>query len=150
MALSTGGEYNTAAGAGTLVENNGSENTAYGAGRGSNNAGGITGSFNTFLRYSSGTFADPLTNASAIGAYALVGVNNAMILGGTGNYAVTVGIGTGTPYNDYALDVDIHERAFHNIDAPPQELLIGELNTPKGEGRNYHTGWPYNLRPGSS
>ncbi len=133
MFLSNGGEYNTAGGAGSLVQNSGSENTAYGAGSGSSSGGVVTGSFNTFLGYSSGSFADPLTNASAIGAYALVGVNNAMILGGTGNYAVTVGIGTGTPYNDYALDVDTtHNNGVINggvvVNASGGNLYLGMTN----------------------
>jgi hypothetical protein len=45
----------------------------------------------------------PLTNATAIGYYAKVGASNSMVLGGTGAYAVNVGIGTITP--SYKLHV---------------------------------------------
>jgi hypothetical protein len=43
------------------------------------------------------------TNASAFGWSAIVNENNALVLG---NGAVSVGIGTPTPFNDYALDVE--------------------------------------------
>jgi hypothetical protein len=36
-------------------------------------------------------------NATAIGAYAIVGQSNSLVLGGTGDYGVKVGIGTPTP-----------------------------------------------------
>jgi hypothetical protein len=40
---------------------------------------------------------DGLSNATAVGAHAVVGQSNALVLGGTGKYAVKVGIGTATP-----------------------------------------------------
>jgi hypothetical protein len=57
----------------------------------------ITGANNTFI----GSFSGPGTsaevdNATAIGANALVSASNALVLGGTGAYAVNVGIGTAT------------------------------------------------------
>ena len=42
---------------------------------------------------------DGLHNATAIGTHAIVGASNALVLGGTGQYAVKVGIGTTTPSN---------------------------------------------------
>jgi trimeric autotransporter adhesin len=42
---------------------------------------------------------DGLTNATAIGAHAVVGQSNSLVLGGTGDHAVKVGIGTTTPSN---------------------------------------------------
>ncbi|MGA2002765.1 MAG: tail fiber domain-containing protein, partial [Terriglobales bacterium] len=42
---------------------------------------------------------DALRNATAIGAHAVVGASNSLVLGGTGDYAVKVGIGTTTPSN---------------------------------------------------
>lgn len=100
---STGGG-NIADGSNALLSNtSGSLDTAVGVASG---AGNVTGSFNTFLGFDAGVSTDPLTNVTAIGAYATVGENDALILGGTANHAVTVGIGTGTPYIDYALDVD--------------------------------------------
>jgi len=100
----TTGSENTAEGMSSLLDNgSGNYNSALGA-----NAGGLNnaGSYNTFLGYATNPSTDPLTNAAAIGAFASVGTSNAMILGGTGSFAVTVGIGTSTPYSDYALDVD--------------------------------------------
>jgi hypothetical protein len=98
------GNYNTADGYDALGSNTtGSSNTAVGMLSGVGNA---TGSANTFLGAGSGVSVDPLSNATAIGANAIVGESNAMILGGIQTHAVTVGIGTSTPYNDYALDID--------------------------------------------
>jgi hypothetical protein len=60
---------------------------------------GVTGSFSfltligTLATVASGT----ITNATAIGAYATVGASNSMVLGGTGSYAVKVGIGISSP-----------------------------------------------------
>ena len=103
MFLSNGGGYNTAIGVQSLAQSEGNANSAFGAGSG---AGSVTGSYNTFIGFDAGASVDPLNNSGAIGAYASVGVNNAIILGGTASNAVTVGIGTSKPYNDYALDVD--------------------------------------------
>jgi hypothetical protein len=107
MGLSNGGVYNTAVGDGALTQNDGDENTAIGAAAGQgSNASNTSGRGNTFLGFDAGVSVDGLSNSAAIGEYATVGVNNAIILGSTGNLAVTVGIGTSTPYNDYALDID--------------------------------------------
>jgi hypothetical protein len=82
----TTGVNNTASGYGTLFFNNaGSYNTALGL-----NAGPDQNSPN-------------LTNATAIGANAIVSRSNALVLGGTGGWSVNVGIGTATPST--ALDV---------------------------------------------
>ena len=57
------------------------------------------GGFNTFLGWMARP--DPTTPAlqysAAIGANAIVAQNNSLVLGGTGTYAVSVGIGTSTP-----------------------------------------------------
>lgn len=116
----TTGSNNTAAGAFALVSNTtASNNTANGASAlggnttgGSNTAAGYfslvnntTGSNNTAVGYNAGPDSGHpnLTNATAIGANAVVGASNAMVLGGTGGNAVNVGIGTATPA--FALDV---------------------------------------------
>ena len=63
-----------------------------------------TGANNTFIgAYSGPGTPAPLTNATAIGYNALVSASNSLVLGGTGGYAVNVGIGTTTPA--YRLDV---------------------------------------------
>jgi hypothetical protein len=114
------GADNTGSGQGALVSNTtGNSNTASGIDAlksnttGNNNTGsgqgalGIntTGSFNTALGYLAGPDSNSpnLTNATAIGANATVSESNALVLGGTGSNAVSVGIGTATP--QYTLDV---------------------------------------------
>jgi hypothetical protein len=93
----TTGDYNTASGYQALYSNNtGGENTAVGVNAlYSNN----TGNDLTCIGYDCTADADGLRNASAIGAHAVVGESNALVLGGIGPYAVKVGIGTATPSN---------------------------------------------------
>ena len=95
---------NTAVGAGALYSNTtGVMNTAIGSSAGASNT---TGYLNTFLGSYTGPGSGNLYNATAIGAYSTANESNTLILGGSGYYAVAVGIGTSSPYNDYALDVD--------------------------------------------
>ena len=108
------GAWNTAAGAFTLGKNlTGSHNTASGFKALSNNTTGSSntafgrealennksGNFNTAIGYNAGVnVADStLTNATAIGANSRVEQDNSLVLGGTGAYAVNVGIGTTSP-----------------------------------------------------
>lgn len=95
----TTGFDNTATGGQALTENTtGNENAAFGWDALVNN---VTGSYNSALGYAAGP--DPnspnLTNATAIGANAVVSESNALVLGGTGQNVVRVGIGTATPTN---------------------------------------------------
>jgi hypothetical protein len=100
----TTGSYGVATGYASLSFNTtGNNNTALGYAAGQYNA---SGSLDTFVGYSAGTLFNNLSNATAIGANSAVSESNALILGGTGSNAVTVGIGTASPYTDYALDVD--------------------------------------------
>jgi hypothetical protein len=107
---------NTASGSSALESNclnivgdcAGNYNTAVGFNAGvtanSNNAN-VTGANNTFIGYDSGPGTSTQLNyATAIGAGALVSASNALVLGGTGTYAVKVGIGTSTPSD--ALDIN--------------------------------------------
>ena len=88
---------NTADGHQALYSNTtGEENTGLGFGALYSN---ITGSDLTCVGYECTASADALTNATAIGAHAVVGQSNSLVLGGTGEYAVMVGIGTTTPSN---------------------------------------------------
>jgi hypothetical protein len=109
LILNTSGSYNTAFGASALATNStGDGNTAVGylAGTpiGLTNQSGL---YNTFVGYQAAPGSqDQLINATAIGANSIVNEDNALILGGTGAFAVSVGIGTATPYNDYALDIE--------------------------------------------
>ena len=108
LLFNTGGSSNTAAGQAALYRNTtGNNNTAVGVGAGLTltpaNAN-MTGSNNTFIGYQSGPgTATQLTNATAIGANAVVSESNALVLGGTGANAVNVGIGTSVPLS--SLDV---------------------------------------------
>jgi len=98
----TSGYANTASGESAFYSNTtGFHNTALGYNAGDtdnfNNAN-TTGSNNTFI----GAFSGPgtstqLTNATAIGYMSLVSQSNSLVLGGTGDYAVNVGINTQTP-----------------------------------------------------
>lgn len=97
LTFNTTGSYNAASGRSALYSNTTG---------GNNTAGGYqalyyntTGSNNTALGYNAGpdSKSTNLTNATAIGANAVVSENNALVLGGTGSNAVNVGIGTATP-----------------------------------------------------
>jgi hypothetical protein len=145
----TNGADNTAAGVSALASNlTGGSNTGYGEGAllsnsvGNNNTaigyysgnGSTTGSNNTFLGVGAGVSIDPLTNATAIGAGSVVGENNALILGATGTHSVAVGIGTSTPYPDYALDVEtIKSNGVINggvvVNGSGGNLYLGMTNT---------------------
>jgi hypothetical protein len=115
----TAGTYNAASGTGALEANTtGNGNTANGVLALDHNSTGVnntavgyfalssyqqTGGGLTCIGYNCGVSTDGLSNATAIGAGAVVGQSNALVLGGTGTYAVNVGIGTSTP--QYTLDV---------------------------------------------
>lgn len=95
-ALHTGGDsLNTAVGyhaSHSLYE--GSGITTLGGHAGEPMTYGFNG---TFLGYDSGPTSDGLTNATAVGYDAHVAASNSLVLGGTGDHAVKVGIGTTTP-----------------------------------------------------
>jgi hypothetical protein len=117
------GQQNTAIGTQALYSNigsvglgDGASNTAVGyqamyLGNGSSNTGvGVealdysnTGSELTCVGAYCGTATDGLRNATAIGAHAKVGASNSLVLGGTGAYAVRVGIGTTTPSSVFTI-----------------------------------------------
>jgi hypothetical protein len=104
--------YNTATGAEALYNNTGEANLADGAlalysntsGAGNTAVGAdacysnTTSNYVTCLGYSSSS-SDAVTNATAIGAYARVEQSNSLVLGGAGDHAVNVGIGTTKPSN---------------------------------------------------
>ena len=107
LAAIPSGQNNTAVGGSALANiTNGNFNTAVGENAGFNNTV-TTVANSTFIGDQASPGADNLTYATAIGAGSVVSQSNALILGGTGLFAaVTVGIGTATPYDDYALDVE--------------------------------------------
>jgi len=103
MFNNTTGAINAAFGAYSMGANTiGNENTAIGT---STLVYNTSGNFNTALGYGAGTDQNSpnLTNATAIGALATVSESNAIVLGGTGDFAVKVGIGTATPANVFTI-----------------------------------------------
>jgi len=97
----TTGLLNTAVGLSALgLNTTGYDNTAVGE-----NALGLntTGFDLSCVGYGCGIDADGLSNATAIGAHARVGASNSLVLGGAGQYAVKVGIGTTTPSNVFTV-----------------------------------------------
>jgi hypothetical protein len=108
------GDLNAATGTGALAsDTTGCCNTATGSYALENNTGGgyntavgwyalsttQDGEGLTCVGYDCSAGADGLKNATAIGAHAVVGASNSLVLGGTGRYAVKVGIGTEAPSN---------------------------------------------------
>ena len=132
LANLTGVGHNTAVGSGAMLASlDGGGNTAVGFEAGYS----FHGQFNTYLGYEAGFDLNAnLTNSTAIGANSEVEASNAMILGGLGGNAVTVGIGTSAPYNDYALDVEtIHSNGVIDggvvVNASGGNLYLGMTNT---------------------
>ncbi len=89
------GFVNTAVGNRALAYNTeGNGNSAFGYYALATN---IKGEFNTAIGYESDVTSDSLTNATAIGYKAKVDSSNTMVLGGTGDHAINVGIGITNP-----------------------------------------------------
>lgn len=88
------GMDNSALGDSSLFANTGQYNTAVGYQALATNT---TGNYNTTLGYKADVNGTGYSNATAIGANAVVGASNSLVLGGTGTYAVNVGIGTKNP-----------------------------------------------------
>ena len=86
-----------------VLNTTGSSNTAVGVDAVYQNT---TGNYNTGIGFGAGPLSGNLSNTTAIGAWSATYKSNTLILGGTGEYAVTVGIGLINPFSDYALDID--------------------------------------------
>jgi hypothetical protein len=98
----TVGYINTASGKEALYSNTeGFGNTASGSQALYSNT---TGDYNTALGKGADVTTGDLTNATAIGYNAKVAASNSLVLGGTGDDAVNVGIGTSNP-NRGKLDI---------------------------------------------
>ncbi len=92
----TTGYSNVAVGTEALINNTtGTANTAVGTAA----LDGSNGNGLTCIGYNCTAGRDALRNATAIGAHAVVGQSNSLVLGGTGKWAVNVGIGTTKPSN---------------------------------------------------
>jgi hypothetical protein len=91
----------------------------------------LTGSNNTALGHEAGPTVDGLTNATAIGYQAKVSVSNALVLGGTGANAVSVGIGTATPTSPLTLAGTL---AVPYLEASTNLTLSGQHQTVRRTG----------------
>jgi hypothetical protein len=110
----TTGASNTASGLNALFYNTtGDSNTAAGSQAGYTVDGSnITGSGNSLFGSQTSLSTGTLDNATAIGANAVVGESNAVVLGGIGGLNgagvnVNVGIGTSTPRSALDIDADV-------------------------------------------
>ncbi len=131
----TTGSDNTGLGYEALFSNTtGSGNTAIGFEAGMSAARlSTTGNNNTFVGASSGPGTQTtLSNATAIGANALVGESNALVLGGTGSNGVTVGIGTTTPNTSYLLDVEAASSTTNAVNINGNLNVTGALTKSSG------------------
>jgi hypothetical protein len=102
MYSSTTGQFNAAFGQGALRRiTSGNNNTAIGSGSGlTMDSSPITGNNNSFLGATAFMSTGSLSNATAVGACALVSASNAMSLGGDcGNGIANVGIDAENPSN---------------------------------------------------
>jgi trimeric autotransporter adhesin len=129
LQAATSASYNSAFGVQALnFELTGGSNTAVGY------ASGFTdqsGAFNTFIGANADASTTNLTHATAIGAGAIVGESNAIVLGGTGQSAVNVGIGTTTPISALELSSGIDTTALSSAPNPSLTLTntAGGLNS---------------------
>jgi hypothetical protein len=97
MQYNTTGSYNAALGYAALPNTTtGGSNVGIGNNTGATNT---TGSNNIFIGNTADAASANLSNATAIGYNAKVAASNAIVLGGTGSYAVNVGVGTTNPGN---------------------------------------------------
>src|SRR5580658_7533182 len=115
LTLNTTGSSNTASGDDALQLNTtGSGNTAIGSNAGfTSDVSRMTANFDTFVGANSYASTGTLTNVTAIGSYALVSENDALVLGcvrGQNNCpgAVDVGIGTTAP----GATLDVHDSGY--------------------------------------
>jgi trimeric autotransporter adhesin len=123
------GEKNTNIGfeAGVLTENN--ENTFLGYRAGYDN---LTGGFNTFIGSQSRGKTNSITRSTAIGYNAVVGIDDAIVLGDTTNPNIKVGIGIGSPR--YRLDVKGVVNMSVGFNAPALKINGEEFLATNGNG----------------
>jgi trimeric autotransporter adhesin len=144
------GYNNTAIGRSALFATTGSSNTGIGPYAGYTNR---TGTFNTLVGDSADVNVTALTNATAIGADSKVGHSNCVILGGTGRFAVNIGVGVTIPDTSALLDLTSTNRGL----LPPR-ISLTATNSPNPLPANvagmilYNTATagtsPYNVTPG--
>ena len=96
VTAATTGSGNTGTGYSAVFGISGDNNTGIGLGA---LGGPNTGSDLTCIGYECVARAENIANGTAVGARAVVSQSNSLVLGGTGAYAVNVGIGVSTPSN---------------------------------------------------
>lgn len=133
LALSgnVGGVQNTAIGLSALSSNTtGSNNTALGYRAGTTGTSAnanVTGGSNTFIGFDAGPgTSTQLTNATAIGANAVVSASNSLVLGNGAN----VGIGTSSPAARLHLKDAVARVLFEQTASPARTWVFGTDNSP--------------------
>jgi trimeric autotransporter adhesin len=133
----TTGQENTAMGEASLQNlSTGSGNVAIGIAAGNFN---LTGSSMTFLGSGTDVGADGLTNATAVGANAVVTTSNSMVLGsikGMGGATVSthVGIGTSSPSSPLHVVDDGHGAIFAESSLSGDNAVVGDNLASSGTG----------------
>jgi hypothetical protein len=122
----TSGNGNTFVGSNAgLANTSGAHNIFIGGDGGTN----ITGNFNTLIGDNADVGVDGLTNATAIGANAVVSTDNSIVLGASG---VKVGIGTSSPVSGLQIFDDYHLFHFDNGSTVDGEFLSENLYPDEG------------------
>ena len=130
LAVNVSGSVNTAVGTGALLYNTSDNNTAVGVDALTGNTSGAsnvavgadagfynqTGSGNTFIGYFADSTSPNLTNATAIGAHAVVNTSNTMVLGQAGT-EVTIGASQPAPGTMLTIQAD-------DTGSAPKQLVI--------------------------
>src|SRR5262249_13914604 len=134
---------NTSVGARSLqTMTAGDGNTALGHAAGTTN---LTGSENTFVGHGADAASGALTNATAIGHNAVVGVSNALVLGGTGAASVSVGIGTPQPAGP--LHINAAASPPNSLPAGNNGLLLGSAGDSTYKWIQSYGGQPLAINP---
>ncbi|WP_339815135.1 hypothetical protein [uncultured Imperialibacter sp.] len=122
----TSGNGNTFVGSNAgLANTSGAHNIFIGGDGGTN----TTGNFNTLIGDNADVGVDGLTNATAIGANAVVSTDNSIVLGSGG---VKVGIGTSSPVSGLQIFDDYHLFHFDNGSTVDGEFLSENLYPDEG------------------
>jgi hypothetical protein len=113
-----------------------------------------TGSNNIFLGYGSDVISDTATvsNSVAIGINSRISQNNTITLGGTGSYAVNVGIGTSTPSAKLDLSGSVASEKLLNIknNAGTQIMLVSSSGAVViGNNTNIHSTVTFQVNTGT-